>query len=95
MDFLPLSTVYYSVDIIITDWYSDSKIANEALKISVRFLSNEVRADSLKIVVHKKVCSANNSCSTSLLNNSKINEELRSSILKKAALFENKDKEKK
>ena len=95
MDFLPLSTVDYSGGIIITDWYSDSKIANEALKISVRFLSNEVRADSLKIVVHKKVCSTNNSCSTSLLNNSKINEELRSSILKKAALFENKDKEKK
>ena len=54
MDFLPLSTVDYSGGIIITDWYSDSKISNESLKISVRFLSNELRADSLKIVVHKK-----------------------------------------
>ena len=95
MDFLPLSTVDYSGGVIITDWYSDSKVANEALKISIRFLSNEVRADSLKIIVHKKVCSTNNNCSTSLLNNSKINEELRSSILKKAALFKIKDKEKK
>tara|TARA_B100000963_G_C22478464_1_gene603529 strand:- start:288 stop:812 length:525 start_codon:yes stop_codon:yes gene_type:complete len=95
MDFLPLSTVDYSGGVIITDWYSDSKITNEALKISIRFLSNEIRSDSLKIVVHKKVCSSNNNCSTSLLKNSKINEELRSSILKKAALFKIKDKEKK
>ena len=95
MDFLPLSTVDYSGGIIITDWYSDSKITNEALKISVRFLSNEVRADSLKIVVHKKVCSTNANCSTTILNNSKINEELRSSILRKAALLKIKDKEKK
>ena len=95
MDFLPLSTVDYSGGVIITDWYSDSKVTNEALKISIRFLSNEIRADSLKIIVHKKICSSNNSCTTSLLNNSKINEELRSSILKKAALFKIKDKEKK
>ena len=95
MDFLPLSTVDYSGGIIITDWYSDSKITNESLKISVRFLSNELRADSLKIVVHKKVCSTNNNCSTYLMDNSKINDELRSSILRKAALFKIKDEEKK
>ena len=64
------------------------------MKISVRFLSNELRADSLKIVVHKKVCSANNNCSTYVMDNSKINDELRSSILRKAALFKIKDEEK-
>ena len=95
MDFLPLSTVDYSGGIIITDWYSDSKITNESLKISVRFLSNELRSDSLKIVVHKKVCSTNNKCSTYLMDNSKINDELRSSILRKAALFKIKDEEEK
>ena len=95
MDFLPLTTVDYSGGIIITDWYSDNSSKNESLKIAIRFLSNEIRADSLKITIHKKLCTSNNNCSTMLLNNSKINEELRGSILKKASLLEIKDKEKK
>ena len=41
---------------IITDWYSyNTATTNESLKITVRFLSNEIRSDSLKIVVHKKI----------------------------------------
>ena len=56
LDFLPLSTVDYSGGMIVSDWYTGES-SNEAIKISIRFLSNEVRSDSLKIVVHKKKCS--------------------------------------
>ena len=55
IDFMPLASANYSGGMIITDWYSDnSNKKSEALKISVRFLSNEVRTDSLKILIHKK-----------------------------------------
>ena len=97
LDFIPLSTVDYSGGMIITDWYSDNNnTSQEALKITVRFLSNEIRADSLKIVVHKKNCKTNNNCNTVLLpNNSKINTELHSVILKKATLISKDSKIKK
>ena len=95
LDFLPLSTVDYSGGVIISDWYSDNLKSNESIKISVRFLSNEVRSDSIKIIVHKKNCTNMQSCTTSLQKNSKIVEELRRSILSKAALFEKEKKKKK
>ena len=47
--------------IIITDWYNDSN-SNESIKITLRFLSNEIRADSLKVIVHRKKCSINQNC---------------------------------
>ena len=83
--FLTLTTVDYSGGVIITDWYSDNNSSKESIKISIRFLSNEIRSDSLKIIVHKKNCANNLSCQTKLLNNSKISQELRSTILTKAA----------
>ncbi len=92
LDFLPLSTVDYSGGVIISDWYSDN--SNESIKISVRFLSNEVRSDSLKIIVHKKKCSSSQNCTTTLQKNSKIIDELRRSILSKAATFEKEKKKK-
>ena len=94
LDFLPLSTVDYSGGVIISDWYSDNSKSNESIKISVRFLSNEIRSDSLKIIIHKKKCSSSLNCSTSLQSNSKIVDELRRGILAKAAFFD-KEKEKK
>ena len=57
LDFLPLTTVDYSGGVIITDWYSDSNSAKESIKISLRFLSNDVRSESLKVIVHQKTCS--------------------------------------
>ena len=97
LDFIPLTTVDYSGGMIITDWYSEGVNSNEdSLKITVRFLSNEIRSDSIKIVVHKKNCKNMNNCNISLLpNSSKINSELRSVILKKATLFEKNSKDKK
>jgi hypothetical protein len=93
LDFLPLSTVDYSGGMIVSDWYTGES-SNEAIKISIRFLSNEIRSDSLKIIVHKKKCSENQACQTRLLNNSKISQELRGAILKKAAELEKEKKKK-
>ena len=93
LDFLPLSTVDYSGGMIVSDWYTGDS-SEEAIKISIRFLSNEIRSDSLKIVVHKKKCSQNQTCKTQLLNNSKISQELRVTILKKAAELEKQKKKK-
>ena len=94
LDFLPLSTVDYSGGMIVSDWYTGESV-NESIKISIRFLSNEIRSDSLKIIVHKKKCANNQACQTKLLNNSKISQELRSTILTKAAELEKESKNKK
>ena len=88
LDFLPLSTVDYSGGMIISDWYSESSSNNEAIKISLRFLSNDVRTESLKVIIHKKVCTTTSNCKISLLNKSKIKEELHFTIIRKAAVFE-------
>ncbi len=95
LDFLPLTTVDYSGGMIITDWYSDTNTEKEAIKISIRFLGNDIRSENLKVIVHKKTCSANLNCKVNLLSGTKVKEELHSTILRKAALIEKKDKEKK
>jgi hypothetical protein len=97
IDFMPLTTVDYSGGIIITDWYTDGGSKNnESIKITIRFLSNEIGSSSLKIITHKKVCATSNNCQTKVLSpNSKINSELRSVILRKASLLEIENKKKK
>ena len=96
LDFLPMTTVDYSGGIIITDWYSDNSSNNEdSIKITVRFLSNEVRSDSLKIIIHKKKCSSQQTCDVEILSQSAISQELRTSIIKKASLLEKETKNKK
>ena len=94
LDFMPLTSANYSGGIIITDWYSENN-SNDAIKITVRFLANEVRSDSLKISVHKKECKSNMNCRTNLLKNSAIGNELRTSIIRKAAILERESKDKK
>ena len=94
LDFLPLITVDYSGGVIITDWYSDNS-SSDSIKITVRFLSNEIRSDSLKIIVHKKVCKTSSNCTTNISQSNLIKDELRSTILRKAALLEKSDKKKK
>ena len=94
LDFLPLSTVDYSGGMIITDWYSESN-SDESIKITIRFLSNEVRSDNLKIIVHKKKCVSATSCVVTQLGNNEISNELLSSIVKTAARFEREDKKNK
>ncbi len=94
LDFLPLITVDYSGGVIITDWYSDNS-ASDSIKITIRFLSNEIRSESLKIIVHKKVCKTISNCTTSISQSNLIKDELRSTILRKASLLEKSDKDKK
>ena len=87
LDFLPLSEVDYSGGVIISDWYTDNTNKNQALKITVRFLSNTVQTNSLKVTVHRKKCSVDQSCNVELFK-SRIQEELVGTILRKAAILE-------
>ena len=93
LDFLPLSTVDYSGGIIITDWYNDSS-TDDSIKITVRFLSNEIRSDSMKIIVHNRKCEVTMNCKITV-SNSKIKEELKKTILARAVVFKTESKNKK
>ena len=86
LDFMPFDNADYGGGVIITDWYNTST-SNDAIKIMVRFLSNEIRADGLKVSVYKKVCPNENTinCKTQIDNTNKIGPELKLAILKKAA----------
>jgi len=62
LDFLPLINADYSGGIIIYDWYSQANNPREQIKISVQFLNNELRSDSIKITAHKKICESVERC---------------------------------
>ena len=94
IDFMPLTSVNYSGGIIITDWYSENNNQSESIKISIRFMTNEIRSDALNIKVF------NRKCSDSFLK-CKITEtegvlvtELKREILKKATLYKKMDEDK-
>ena len=94
IDFMPLTSVNYSGGIIITDWYSDENNPNESIKISIRFLTNEIRSDALDVKVFNRKC-------TNSLINCKVSQtdkilvsEIKKQILKKAAIYKE-DKNKK
>jgi len=91
LDFLPLSTVDYSGGVIISDWYTDNSNKNQALKITVRFLSNTIQTNSIKVTVHRKKCSVNQTCNVELFK-SRIQEELIASILKEATILKKQQK---
>ena len=91
IDFMPLSTVDYSGGIIVTDWYSDSGNPNDAIKITVRFLSNEIQSNSIKIIVHNKNCRPSENCTVNEID-SNIKFELQKTILSKAAALEKEGK---
>ena len=94
LDFLPLSNVDYSGGIITTDWYNEGTASNESLKITIRFLTNEIRADGLRIIVHKRLCNQQQNCTVKKIS-STLEHELRVAILKKAVLYEKNTKKKK
>tara|TARA_B110000027_G_C16026754_1_gene258925 strand:+ start:272 stop:787 length:516 start_codon:yes stop_codon:yes gene_type:complete len=95
IDFMPLASVNYGGGIIVTDWYSTDQNSNESIKISIRFLTNEIRSDSLDIKIFKKECKAELNCVISEKSGDII-PELKSKILKTAAIYkeEAKNKEK-
>ena len=87
LDFLPLANVDYSGGIVTTDWYNEGTSTDESIKITVRFLTNEIRSDGLKIIVHKKKCSIAQKCTVKKIS-SALEYELQVAILKKATIFE-------
>ena len=83
LGFAPLVSADYGGGILISDWYSDQESSNESYKITVVFLSNEIRADGLDIKVHKKVCNVNYACQIKE-QITELNTEIKSAILRRA-----------
>ena len=93
IDFMPLASANYSGGIIITDWYSDGKSSQESIKISIRFLTNEVRSDALDIKVFYKKCNQNTNCKI-MEKSGTLVAELKKKILAKAAIYKKEMKKK-
>jgi hypothetical protein len=92
---MPLSSVNYSGGIIITDWYLDENNPNESIKISIRFLTNEIRSDALNIKVFNRKCT-NNLMNCKITESNKILvKEIKKEILKKATIYKSEKKDKK
>ncbi len=89
LSFAPLSVVDYGGGIIITDWFSEDELEEE-IKISVRFLTNEIRSDALKVIIHKRKCKSFNNCKITNIENT-TNNEIKFAILKKAAELKKQD----
>ena len=94
IDFMPLSSVNYSGGIIITDWYSNENKPSESIKISIRFLTNEIRSDALEIKIFTRKC-IDSSINCKITSTDKVLvTELKKQILKKAAIYEKEKKDK-
>ena len=94
IDFMPLLSVNYSGGIIVTDWYSsEESLSGESVKISIRFLTNEVRTDALDIKVFNRKCNNVSNCIVSQVDD-ELAPELKKQILKKATLYKEEAKEK-
>jgi len=98
LDFVPLINASYSGGIIITDWFNGGTENNQTdtrdLKITVKFLSNEIRSDALDIIIHERICNKQKTdCSTALVE-SKISNEIKLAILKKTTFFKKNKNEK-
>ena len=89
LDFTPLVSADYGGGILISDWYSNQDSSLESYKITVVFLSNEIRADGLNVKVHKKTCNANYSCKI-IEQKTKLNTEIKSAILRRASEIKDK-----
>ena len=94
LEFTPLSNVDYGGGIIITDWYSANDNLDQSIKISVQFLTDELRADGLLIKIYQKNCTTDSNCAVKLIE-SDLNQEIKLAILKKAAQIKKGDLKKK
>jgi hypothetical protein len=90
---MPIATANYSGGILITDWYSDNENSNELIKISIRFLTNEVRSDAIDIKIFYKKCENLINCKITQ-KSGELKNELKKEILKKAVLYAKETKEK-
>ena len=94
IDFMPLTTANYSGGIIVTDWYSDNQNLNENIKITVRFLTNEIRSDALDLKIFYRKCDSSNKCKI-IEKEGNLSKELKKEILKKATIYQQQAKDKK
>ena len=83
LDFMPLTTVDYSGGIIITDWYTEGKLNREQIKIQIRFVSTDLRSESIQVISYKKICETNNEC-TNIAGNENFNREIKDLIINTA-----------
>ena len=93
LNFMPLTSANYSGGVIITDWYSEQGNANESIKITIRFLSNEVRSDAINVDVFYKKCVSLNNCQINK-QEGQLKKELTKQILSKAAVYQKQSKDK-
>ena len=94
IDFMPLTTANYSGGIIVTDWYSDNQNLNENIKITIRFLTNEIRSDALDLKIFYRNCDSSNKCKI-IEKEGNLSKELKKEILKKAVIYQKQTKVKK
>ena len=94
IDFMPLTTANYSGGIIVTDWYSDNQNLNENIKITIRFLTNEIRSDALDLKIFYRNCDSSNKCKI-IEKEGNLSKELKKEILKKATIYQQQAKDKK
>ena len=92
IDFMPLATANYSGGIIVTDWYSENQKVGESIKITIRFLTNEIRSDSLNVKVFLKKCETSLDCKITESDGT-LKAEITKSILKKATIYQNQNKD--
>ena len=90
LDFVSFTNASYSGGIIITDWFSNNKDKKE-IKITVRFLSNEIRAEGIEVIIHERICGQNNTNCKITKKKSKLESEIKIAILKKAARIQIED----
>ena len=93
IDFMPLSTANYNGGIIVTDWYSDDVNSNESIKLTIRFLTNEIRSDAIDLKIFYKICKSVNICSVTEKKGNLVNQ-FKKEILKQAAIYEKTKKDK-
>ena len=93
LDFMPLTSANYSGGIIITDWYSEQGSPDESIKITIRFLSNEVRSDAIDVDIFYKKCIAANNCKINK-QDGQLKKEITKQILAKAAVYKKQSKDK-
>ena len=93
LDFMPLTSANYSGGVIITDWYSEQNNDNESIKITIRFLSNEIRSDAIDVNIFYKKCISTNSCKVNK-QEGQLKKEITKQILAKATIYKKQSKDK-
>ena len=93
LDFMPLTSANYSGGVIITDWYSEQNNDNESIKITIRFLSNEIRSDAIDVNIFYKKCISTNNCKVNK-QDGQLKKEITKKILAKATIYKKQSKDK-